>query len=508
MEMHGGKTMRCRYRSAGCWLGLLTAGAFATAGASTVSELFPPPPLAPLVMKAKDGPHVFSTEHRGVFNGHVVRYRATVAETVIEDPGAVPAADLYSISYIADGVANPAARPVLFIFNGGPGASSAFLHLCSLGPRILRDCTPAGTSSPATPLIDNHESPLDVADLVFIDPTDTGWSHTLPGVPPAQFHSVDGDSDEVTALIVWWLRRHRRLGSPVYVYGESYGSMRGVAVARDLARSNPAVAVSGLILGGFAISFGRGNGTPDPVWEALRLPTAASMAWHYGKIDNRHQTWEQAVDRAAAFARTQYVGALILGHRLDAATRRRIIEQLPALCGIPESYFVSHHTIEVGDFATVLLHDRGLVLDGNNGLWTHPAGARRPKDAYVAYSNGITRYARGELRVHGLGAYRIITPNDLQVFRAWNFRTSGAPSLETTLARQMNADPHLRLMVVQGRYDTQTQVADTRYVLDQTDIPRARLTMAYFHGGHMLEAKPGVMRAIREFMAPPAGGER
>ncbi len=220
-----------------------------------------------------------------------------VAETVVEDPGAVPAADLYSFSYVAEETGNTAARPVMFIFNGGPGASSVFLHLCSLGPRVLRDCTPAGTANPATPLVDNPASPLGVADLVFIDPTDTGWSHTLPGVSPGQFHSVDGDSDEVTALIVWWLRKHGRLGSPVYVYGESYGSMRGVAVVRDLARSNPKVVVTGLMLGGFAITFGRGNGTPDPIWDALRLPTAASMAWHYGKIDNKHQTWEQAVDQ-------------------------------------------------------------------------------------------------------------------------------------------------------------------------------------------------------------------
>jgi carboxypeptidase C (cathepsin A) len=493
--------MRWMSRPITVLLGLLAAVACAGAGASTVSQLFPPPPLAPLGMKGVDGAHVFNTEHSGVFGGAHIRYRATVAETVIEDPGAVPAADLYSFSYVAHGIRNPASRPVMFIFNGGPGASSVFLHLCSLGPRILRDCTPAGTSNPTTPLIDNPESPLDVADLVFIDPTDTGWSHTLPGVSPGQFHSVDGDSDEVTAFILWWLRKHDRSGSPVYVYGESYGSMRGVAVVRDLERSKPKVAVAGLMLGGFAISFGRGNGTPDPIWEALRLPTVASMAWHYGKIDNKHQTWEQAVDKAAEFARTQYVGALMLGNQLDAATRRRIIERLPALSGIPQSYFISHHTIEVGDFADELLHDRGLVLDGNNGLWTHAVGAKRPKNGYIAYSNGIARYARGELRVRGLGPYEIITPNDLEVFEAWNFRTSGAPSLEVTLAQAMRNDPHLRLMVVQGRYDTQTQVADTRYVLDQTDVPRERLTMAYFDGGHMLEPQPEVMRAIRSFMA-------
>jgi carboxypeptidase C (cathepsin A) len=482
-------------------LGLLAAVTMAQAEAETVAELFPPPPLAPLVMTAVSGPNVFTTEHSGVFNGHRLRYTATVAETVIEDPGNIPAADLYSVSYVAHGVPDAATRPVMFIFNGGPGAASVFLHLCSLGPKILSECTPAGEANPATPLVDNPTSPLDAADLVFIDPTDTGWSHTLPGVSPGQFHSVDGDSDEVTALIVWWLRKQQRLTSPVYIYGESYGSMRAVAVARDLARSAPKVAVSGLMLGGFAISFGRGSGTPDPVWEALRLPTAASMAWYYGKIDNKHQTWSQAVEKAMDFARTQYVGALIQGHHLDPATRQRIIERLPALCGIPESYFLSQHTIRVGAFATELLHDRGLVLDGDNGMWTRPAGAKPPQHPYSAYAVNMARYARAELHVHGLGSYHIVTPNDTQVFEAWHYRPSGAPSLEDTLAQEMQRNPRLRLLVLQGRYDDQTQVADTRYVLDQTDIPRSRLILAYFNGGHMLEPTSEVMRAIRAFLA-------
>lgn len=485
-------------------LGLALAGTVSTAGAVTAAQLFPPPPLAPLVNTGVDGPNVFKSEQKGVFDGHRIRYEATVAETIIQDPGSVPAADLYTISYVAKGIADPASRPVMFLFNGGPGAATVFLHLCALGPKILRDCTPTGTGNPHTSLADNPASPLDVADLVFIDPTDTGWSHTLPGVSPAQFHSVDGDSDEVTAAIVWWLRKHDRLSSPVYVYGESYGSMRAVAVVRDLARSTPKVLVSGLMLGGFAITFGHGNGTPDPVLKALRLPTAASMAWHYGKIDNKHQTWEEAVDRAAAFARTEYVGALMLGHNLDPATRERIIERLPALCGIPESYFRSHDTIEVGDFADVLLHDQGLVLDELNGMATHPAGDKGPKDPYVAYTLQMSRYAAGDLHVHGIGAYQIWTPNAKLVFSQWNFRTSGAPSLEDTLSEEMKGNPNLRLLVAQGRYDTETQVANTRYVLDQADIPRARLTMAYFDGGHFLDPTPEVMHTIRAFLTYPA----
>ena len=153
----------------------------------------------------------------------------------------------------------------------------------------------------------------------------------------------------------------------------------------------------------------------------------------------------------------------MLGEQLDAATRRLIIARLPALSGISGELRTSRTTPSRREISPPLCCTiRGLVLDGNNGLWTYRVGAKRPQDGYVAYSKGIARYVSDELRVHGLGAYLILTPNDMQVFESWNFRTSGAPSLEVTLAEEMRDDPHLRLLVVQGRYDTQTQVADTR----------------------------------------------
>lgn len=168
---------------------------------------------------------------------------------------------------------------------------------------------------------------------------------------------------------------------------------------------------------------------------------------------------------------------------------------------LPESYFQSNHAIQVGDFANVLLSDRGLMLDQDNGLWTHPVAQKERVALSPVRTQTVEHYAIEELGVHGLGDYEIITPNIGRVFDQWNFRASGAPSMEAALAQEMRSNPALRLMVVQGRYDTLTQVGDTLYILDQTDIPRARLTMTYFDGGHMLEPKPEAMRAIRAFLS-------
>lgn len=482
---------------------LLLATSGYAASADTVSQLFPSPPLTPLVMRGADGTHVFTSLHTGVFNGKRVRYKAVVEETVIElaeNGDQIPAAHLYTMSYLAKGQDAQDDRPVMFIFNGGPGASSVFLHLCGLGPKKLRHCNPHAFTSPNVRLVDNHRSPLDVVDLVFVDPTDTGWSHTLPGVNPQRFHSVFGDSDSVTALIVWWLKKHERLDSPVYIYGESYGSMRAVAVARDLARSEPQVIVDGLLLGGFAITFGSGGSGTDPLWEALRLPAVASLAWHYGKIDNQNQSWVEAVKKASAFARTEYLGALIQGYSLETEKRKHIIERVSELSGISASYFISHHTLLVSNFKSALLHEEGRVMNGGNGLWSHPSEEERPEHPYAAFSSAMNSYAREFLNVTGISPYHVTTPNGMRVFRKWNFRIRAAPDLSYTLAKEMREHEKLRLLVIQGRYDTQTQLGHTRYILNQTDLPRQRFAISYFNGGHMLEPKPDIMEVIRQFV--------
>jgi carboxypeptidase C (cathepsin A) len=287
-----------------------------------LAQAAPPPPLAPLAMAARGGTHVFTSEHRGTFNGREVAYRATVADARIEYPVGHPAATLFTISYVATNQGPPASRPVVFIFNGGPGASSSILHFAGMGPRRLSTVSPDALGDTSVGLIENPLCPLDAADIVFIDPVDTGYSRTLPGASPAPFHSIDGDSDSITQLILNWLKRNDRMASPKYIYGESYGSMRAVALARDLARSPDKVDVDGLILGGEAITFGQRGRLPNPAHAASHLPMMASVAWYHGRIDNKHQSWEQAVQKAREFARGEYVGALMQGYRLDQQASR------------------------------------------------------------------------------------------------------------------------------------------------------------------------------------------
>jgi carboxypeptidase C (cathepsin A) len=485
-----------------------------------------PRPLQPLIMTAVNGTRMFKTEHQGTFNGKRVRYLAELAETIIQKPAGKPAASMITTSYIAQKVdrdpVDAAKRPVVFIFNGGPGGSAVFLHFTSLGPKRLRSIKAADFVSETNVLIDNPESVLDAADLVFVDPIDTGFGRSMPGAGD-EFRSVDSDSEAMSQFVINWLRTHDRLSSPKYVLGESYGTLRAVAMARDLARSDAKVVLDGVILCGQAITFAQNGRVPNPIFIASDLPMMASVAWHYGKIDNKSQTWGEAVQKARVFAYDEYLPALVRGYRLDQAAFDRIVQRLPELIGIPESYFRTGRTIAVADFNSELLRDRGLVLDRNNGLETRPAPppdaersktedqslvkqpADKPADKpypYTAFSTNMERYATKELAASGLGTYEPTTP-PREGAKPWDFITTGASALDVTLASVLREHAKMRVLVLQGRHDTLTDLGATEYVMSQTDLPHDRYSIVYYDGGHMLAPEPEALNPLRSFMSNP-----
>ncbi|MGZ3403720.1 MAG: S10 family serine carboxypeptidase-like protein, partial [Phenylobacterium sp.] len=157
---------------------------------------------------ADPAPRVAVTQHVGHFNGQTVNYTATVAEHVLHDASGAPTASVITIAYVRDGVADPSKRPVLFAFNGGPGASSSPTHTQALGPMIRGDAGLNDRSAEA--FHENVFSPLDAVDLVFIDPVGTGFSRPLPGVDARPYYSVTGDALEVKGIIADWLKAHHR----------------------------------------------------------------------------------------------------------------------------------------------------------------------------------------------------------------------------------------------------------------------------------------------------------
>ena len=198
---------------------LLGAGGLALAAAGTA-------------IAAEGGP--FVTKHTGTFNGRKVDYVATVAATTINGADGQPAVRFVTTAYTAVG-AEAARRPVLFAFNGGPSSSSSTLHMVALGPKRIAVAQDPKAPAPVASMADNPLTVLDVADIVFVDPAETGFSRILPGGKRDYFYSLEGDSQSVSDLVVAWVKANGREASPKYVLGESYGTQRAAFMAGQLA---------------------------------------------------------------------------------------------------------------------------------------------------------------------------------------------------------------------------------------------------------------------------------
>ncbi len=477
---------------------LMMAASLASIAVPAAAQ-FRPQPLQPLTMTSEPGRQSYHSDMRGVFNGKSVAYRAELSDTLVKDKAGQPITTIFAHSYVATAAKDPNARPVIFAFNGGPGGASVFLHFGALGPKIFETDLDGKSTVRSTKLVDNPIAMLDVADLVFLDPPNTGYSRTLPGVDPKQLYSIDGDSEAMTQAVVNWLRTHKRTGSPVYLYGESYGSMRAVAMARDLVRSLEKVDVAGVMFGGNSFGYFQKGQMPDILYKANMLPMMASVAWYHGKIDNKGQSWEQAVDKARLYARTEYISALMLGNRASTETRHAVMKALPGIIGIDERYFRAKDTIVIqGDFFTELLKDRNLIVDGNDGRETRSAqGEPTTISPFARYGEAMESQARETFHATGLEPY---IPVNTKLNGAWNYYVAGAMALDVTLANVMRDKPDLRVLMTQGRFDTLTTLGNSEYIMAQTRLPLERYSEAYYDGGHSLLPQPEVMAALRAFV--------
>ena len=199
-------------------------------------------------------PNVSVTRHKGVFGGKAISYTATTGETYLKDKDGKPLAAIYATSYVKDG--GDRNRPITFLYNGGPGSGSLWLHMGAFGPKrvVLPDAQDDG--APPYPLVDNAESLLDVTDLVFIDPVGTGFSHAIGKKDPKDYWGVSADAKSIAEFIRLWLNDNGRWSSPKYIGGESYGTTRSVALINELEGTYNDIAVNGIILISTILDFG------------------------------------------------------------------------------------------------------------------------------------------------------------------------------------------------------------------------------------------------------------
>jgi carboxypeptidase C (cathepsin A) len=467
--------------------------------AHAADEKPPPTPAEP--------PAYVETRHTITLSGRSLDYRA-VAETIgLTDAKGEPTASVYTIAYLAESVAGQQ-RPIAFVFNGGPGAASVFLHLGALGPRVLD--TPASGAVPGPPitLIDNPSTWLAFSDLVFVDPVGTGFSRGKgkEDNPDKPFWNVRGDLNSLGAVMRRWLTRHQRWNAPVFLVGESYGGFRVAAMARSLPR-DVGITVSGLVLISPALDVAILH--PDisnTLAPAFELPAYAATAAALSGAP------AAARDDGGAerFALSDYLTGLA-GLRGIPAAGDPFIARIAQLVGLPEDIVRrARGRVPKHVFARELRRAKGEILSLYDGTVTRPTAADPSDDhagdavldpAVAAYTAAFNVYAVDALGYRTEQPYRVL-PHE--VSREWNWDAAregegglGLPlsALESTLL----ARPETRMLIVNGRYDLVTPYLASRWLIDQLAVPaevRAAIRLRVYDGGHMMYMRPGSRAAL------------
>jgi carboxypeptidase C (cathepsin A) len=483
--------IRCRMRA----IGLAAAAVLllpAAAGADeTRTSRAPKPGL--------DLPAHVETRHTIQLGQRSLDYRA-VAETIaLTDAKGDQTASVFTISYLAEPKPGQA-RPVTFLFNGGPGAAAVFLHLGAVGPRIMEDAPSGAVPNPPVRIVDNPSTWLDFTDLVFVDPVGTGFSRGegKDDNPSKPFWNVRADIESLDSVVRLWLTKHERWGSAVYLAGESYGGFRVAAMAKSLARDE-GVTPNGVVMISPALDTALLN--PDAsgiVGAALDLPTFAASAAALsgdGKFDTA------PVER---FAMSDYLLGLAVMKGVPPPGDP-FIGKVAAMIGLPEDVVrrergwvgkgVFAHELRRAQNEVLSLYDATIARPSPGNPWDHTAGDPILDPAIAAYTAAFNAYAPDGLGYRTELQYRVLP---MTINRQWNFdgAREGEDGLGLALSGLQTAlleHPATKVLIANGRYDLVTPYFASRWLVDQLAIPAAvrdAIRLKVYDGGHMMYLRP------------------
>ena len=454
--------------------------------------------------------------------GRTLKFKATAGSIALTGTDGQITAELAYISYQRDG-ADPLTRPVAFVFNGGPGSSSAWTHLIGFGPwRLPVDATTLSPSGSAV-LVPNAETWLDFTDLVFIDPAGTGYSQIAKAATPATggaapsgdgssgqggaryFYSVDGDADSVAQMISQWLQKQNRLTSPKFLVGESYGGIRAPKVLYQL-QTTYGVGMSGLVLVSPVMDMGQYRGARHRPSEFMNsLPTIAAAA---REAKGKEFSTRADQSEVEAYTRGEYLADLMRGPR-DTAAMDRIVKRVAIYAGLPEPV-VRQYGGRLDEFIYIREANR-LTQRQASGYDTTITGADANPNAYFPRWNDPLSEAMSApmtSAVLGLYAklgwktelpYRLIAGAALRSWQ-WGNSNSGTESV-SQLEAALALDPKLRVLVTHGATDLRTPYFGSVLLLEQlpayADTPPGRTQLRLYPGGHMHYSRDSSRAALR-----------
>lgn len=445
-------------------------------------------------------PMKFVRQHKMQLGSENIAYTTASEEIFLKDSAGKNTASFFTIAYTKDG-AKAEDRPLTFVFNGGPGSASVWLHFGLVGPKVID--IPSDASDPGAPpykLRDNATSIFRATDLVFVDPIGTGFSHAMGEKKDEDFWGYDEDADSVADFIRAFITQHDRWNSPKYILGESYGGIRSSMLVPRL-QGEYAIGINGVILISPALNMGTlpfitaGN---DLAF-ATHLPALTATAFYHHKLPDQPKDLEPLLRDVEKFAGTDYLVALFQGDNITAADRDRIAEQLHRYTGLSKQYIVrSNLRINAIRFIKELLRDEGKsvgLLDGRyvqdelDDVAEYPDGDPFSAKTGPIYISLFQTYLRNELGVETDKRY---LPQNGEANGKWkrpaNRRGAFAGFVDVTgaLAQGTKDNEALRVFAAAGYNDLTTSYFATRYMLEHSGIDADHLTIKDYPGGHMM----------------------
>ena len=477
--------------------------------AATTSAPERPAPAGPSV-PVED--KIVTTSHLTTINGAEIRYTATAGTLVLRHPNGKARGHIFFVAYTRDGQ-DAATRPITFSYNGGPGSPAIWLHMGLMGPKRVKMAAEGFQPGPPYELVTNNESPLDVTDIVMIDPVQTGFSRAAEGEDSKQFTGVTGDIESVADFIRLYLTKFKRWPSPKFLLGESYGTMRSAGLAEAL-QSRHGVELNGIVLVSSILDYlSKGYAAGHDLPYANFLPSFTAIAWYHKKLPADLQGMDQrkAIDESRGFAYGEYLTQMAMGNRLTTAERQALAQKVARYSGLSAD-FILRANLRVTDprFRKELLRDRGVSigrLDARyTGLDADDAGEFQEYDPsndalagpYVAL---FSNYIRDELKWETDLPY--YTSGRVQ---PWDYApyNNRYLNLVNELRTAMAKNPYLKVMVANGLYDMATPFAATEHTfahLGFEDTYKERVSLKYYEAGHMMYIHAEMLKLLKKDVA-------
>jgi len=437
------------------------------------------------------------TSHQLALDGATLSYSATTGKMPLKDACDKIVAQIFYTAYTLEGEADPAQRPLIFVFNGGPGSASIWLHMGALGPRRVDMGAEGFMPPPPYRLIDNAYTWLDLGDLVFIDPVGTGYSRASDPEDNQKYWGLEVDLEAVGEFIRLYLSRNRRWTSPLYLAGESYGTTRAAGLAGRLI--DHGIAFNGVVLISTIMNFQTARFTKaNDLPYTLFLPSYCATAHYHGKLAEELQARQlrELLSEVADWSESDYTVALAKGDRLSEEERGAIAAQLSRYTGLSERFVLGADLrINIMSFCKELLRDDkravGRLDSRFVGIMASAEGQTFDFDPSKhaitpPYSAVFNQYVREALGYKTDLNYEIMNS---EVNRNWKYEGGQFPDTSEGLRAAFAKNPYMRVLVAQGYYDLATPFHAAYYSLSHMGLDaslRGNVIIEEYEAGHMM----------------------